>query len=81
MGTWTQQDGTTLLVTAGNDRVVRLWHPDSLQPATELHGHDGAVHAIATRSRPDGTTLLVTAGKGSAVRFVGPTHSASRRQT
>ncbi|WP_144082855.1 MULTISPECIES: hypothetical protein, partial [unclassified Micromonospora] len=39
VGTWTRPDGTILLVTAGGDRVVRLWDPNSLQPAGELHGH------------------------------------------
>ncbi|WP_228986768.1 WD40 repeat domain-containing protein, partial [Micromonospora sp. DH13] len=61
-GTWTRPDGTILLVTAGGDRVVRLWDPNSLQPAGELHGHTDAVSAAATWTRPDGITLLVTAG-------------------
>ncbi|MDH6466234.1 hypothetical protein M2302_006440, partial [Micromonospora sp. A200] len=30
VGTWTRPDGTTLLVTAGDDEVVRLWDPHTL---------------------------------------------------
>ncbi|MEU5903570.1 hypothetical protein ABZ780_04235, partial [Micromonospora sp. NPDC047467] len=72
VGTWTQSDGTTLLATAGRDRVVRLWHPATLQSAGELHGHTGTVFAVGTWTRPDGTTLLATAGRDQVVRLWHP---------
>ncbi|OON27009.1 hypothetical protein BSA16_34270, partial [Micromonospora sp. Rc5] len=72
VGTWTRPDGTILLVTAGGDRVVRLWDPNSLQPAGELHGHTDFVYAVGTWTRPDGTILLVTAGGDRVVRLWDP---------
>ncbi|MCZ7440196.1 hypothetical protein O7598_27600 [Micromonospora sp. WMMC241] len=72
VGTWSRPDGTTLLVTAGDDNVVRLWDPDTLQPAGELHSHTGEINAVGTWSRPDGTTLLVTAGGDNVVRLWDP---------
>jgi WD40 repeat protein len=72
LGTWTRPDGTDLLVTAGNDRVVRLWDPHVLEPAGRLHGHTGPVFALGTWTRPDGTDLLVTAGNDRVVRLWDP---------
>jgi WD40 repeat protein len=58
---WPRPDGSSLLVTAGYDQV-RLWDPDTLQPAGHLTGHTDWVRAVCTWPRPDGSTLLVTAG-------------------
>jgi hypothetical protein len=40
-------DGATLLATAGDDWMVRLWNPTT-DPPTELTGHPfGVVHSSA----------------------------------
>ncbi|MEU5903568.1 hypothetical protein ABZ780_04225, partial [Micromonospora sp. NPDC047467] len=72
VGTWTHSKDTTLLVSAGVDRVVRLWHPDTLRPAGELHGHTGPVFAVGTWTHSKDTTLLVSAGVDRVVRLWHP---------
>ncbi|MEV7267891.1 hypothetical protein AB0N38_30460, partial [Micromonospora aurantiaca] len=72
VGTWSRPDGTTVLVSAGGDESVRLWDPDTLQPAGELHGHTSRIYAVGTWSRSDGTTMLVTAGDDRGVRLWDP---------
>ncbi|SES43527.1 AAA family ATPase, partial [Lentzea albida] len=52
-------DGRTLLATAGWDRTVRLWDPDTGQPAGDaLTSHAQDVGAVAAVPLPDGRTLL-----------------------
>ncbi|MEU1840241.1 hypothetical protein [Micromonospora chersina] len=72
VGTWARSDGAALLVTAGYDRAVRLWDPDTLRPAGELLGHTGPVNAVGTWVRSDGVALLVTAGHDQVVRLWDP---------
>ncbi|MFF4812788.1 hypothetical protein ACFY03_31705 [Micromonospora chersina] len=72
VGTWARSDGAALLVTAGYDRAVRLWDPDTLRPAGELLGHTGPVNAVGTWVRSDGVALLVTAGRDRPVRLWDP---------
>jgi WD40 repeat protein len=47
-------DGRTL-ATAGRDRSVRLWDPDTGQELIELQGDEDQVHPVAFS--PDGATL------------------------
>ncbi|MEU5530674.1 hypothetical protein ABZ744_27450 [Micromonospora chersina] len=61
--------------------MARLWHPDTLQPAGQLHGHTATVSAVGTWPQPNDPTLLVTAGLDRVVRVVAPRHPAARRRT
>jgi len=72
-------DGTTLLVTTGDDGTVRIWNPLTGQQVAEpMTGHTGGVWGVCTlpgtdeSGRPDGTTLLATTGDDGTVRIWSP---------
>lgn len=55
-----------LLVSAGEDSVIRLWRVSDGELLQELKGHTGAVHALAFS--PDGT-LLASGGLDQGIRL------------
>lgn len=58
-------DGRTL-VTAGNDRTIRLWNLTSNTPTPPLEGHTGTVNCVAMSSD---TRFLVSASNDQTVRI------------
>lgn len=66
-------DGTTLLASAGEDRVVRLWDAITGTLRGELEGNTGVLKALAAVPLPDGTTLLAGVGDDHIVRLWDPT--------
>ncbi|MCW2877828.1 MAG: hypothetical protein JWQ95_1928 [Sphaerisporangium sp.] len=65
-------DGTYLLASAGDDRTVRLWDPESVGPVATLTGHTGGVSALVLVPRTDGTYLLASAGEDRTIRLWDP---------
>ncbi|MCK2244767.1 MULTISPECIES: hypothetical protein [unclassified Crossiella] len=61
-------DGTLLIASAGEDNL-RLWHPATGTPRSQLAYPPGAtkVNALVTVPMPDGTTLLAGAGPDEVV--------------
>jgi WD40 repeat protein len=58
-----------LLASAGDDRAVRLWEPESGEPRHTLAGHTGAVRSVAFAP---GGRLLASSGDDRAVRLWEP---------
>ncbi len=57
-------DGQTL-ATAGSDKVIRLWNPETLQPRLRLEGHSGPVYGL---SFSNDNRSLASAGWDHVVR-------------
>ena len=71
-------DGSTLLASADDAGMVRLWDPSTATGRGELTGHTGRVRALAAVPLPDGSTLLATAGTDRTVRLWDPTTRSLR---
>ena len=62
-------DGRTLIVSAGDDGLLRRWDAVSGRPVGEpLRGHTGWVWAVSTVRLEDGRTLIVSAGADRVLR-------------
>jgi WD40 repeat protein len=71
-------NGRLVMVSAGSDRMLRYWDPDTGRSLGGLVGHGGRVLSVATtRPQPD-TMLIASAGVDSTVRVWQPTFTASR---
>ena len=56
-------DGTPVIVSGGDDRMVRVWRLADGAPVREpLRGHTSAVAAVAVGALPDGTPVIVSGG-------------------
>lgn len=60
-------DGTRLAVTAGSDRVVKVWDLTTGRRRHTLKGHSSVVFAVAAATGRDGAPLAVTAGYDRSV--------------
>lgn len=65
--------GQPVLASAGDDRTVRLWNPETgEQIGDSLAGHTGPVRAVAFGARHGVLPVLVSAGDDYTVRFWDP---------
>ena len=55
-----------ILASAGNDKIIQLWDPDTCKPLGALVGHDGSVHEIRFSSNG---RYLASAGWDGTVRL------------
>ena len=68
----------TLLASAGDDRTVRLWDPETGQQQRLLQGHTGPVRAVCPVV-VQGRTLLASAGYDTTVRLWDPETGQQQR--
>jgi hypothetical protein len=62
-------DGRTLIISGGDDRVVRRWDAVTGQPVGDpLAGHTRWVRAVACARLDDGRTLIISGGDDRVVR-------------
>ena len=64
-----------ILATAGDDRLVRLWNPETGQCLQTLAGHTNTVNAIAFS--PSGT-LLASGGQDATIRLWSQDHNDTK---
>jgi WD40 repeat protein len=64
---------TDLLVTAGRDHSLRLWHAGQGRLLRTLDQHTGAITALAVRPTRPGPPWLASCGEDRTVRFWQPT--------
>ncbi|GAA4633053.1 hypothetical protein GCM10023196_069050 [Actinoallomurus vinaceus] len=69
--------GRTVLASAGEDEVIRIWDPVDGRQILVLDGHPGCVFDLWVFTAADGRTLLASAGADELVRVWDP---ATRRQ-
>ena len=64
--------GQTLVASAGEDEMVRVWNPVTGQQLRVLEGHGGAVNSVCGFTSADGQVLLASAGADAVVRIWDP---------
>ena len=65
----TLSDRTPVIVSGGEDGVVRVWRLADGTPVGEpLPGHDDGVCAVAAGALPDGTPVIISGGGDGTVR-------------
>ena len=62
----------TLVASAGEDEMVRVWDPVTGQQLRVLEGHGGAVNTVCAVACADGQVLLASAGADAVVRVWDP---------
>jgi WD40 repeat protein len=62
----------TLLASAGEDEMVRIWDPATGQQQQILDGHAGAVNGVHAFTDTDGRVLLASGGADATVRIWDP---------
>src|SRR5450631_2318285 len=62
-----QVGGRDVIVSAGNDRTVRVWDPATTTQTHQLDGHTGWVLAVAL-GQVGGRDVIVSAGADGTVR-------------
>ncbi|MFF3432575.1 WD40 repeat domain-containing protein [Streptomyces sp. NPDC002602] len=85
LAVFTSPGGTPRLASAGNDKTVRIWDPESgTQIGEPFTGHTGEVWALAVFTSPRGTPYLASASLDETVRIWNlntRTEHVLRRQT
>ena len=62
-------DGTPVIISGGEDGMVRVWRTADGTPVGEpLTGHTGPVTAVAAGALPDGTPVIISGGHDHTVR-------------
>ncbi|MCO6009273.1 trypsin-like peptidase domain-containing protein [Actinoallomurus purpureus] len=64
--------GRTLLASAGEDEVIRIWDPAHGRQVRVLDGHPGCVFGLSMFTAADGRTLLASGGADAMVRIWDP---------
>ncbi|HEV2370996.1 MAG TPA: hypothetical protein VGS19_02405 [Streptosporangiaceae bacterium] len=71
--------GRTLLASAGEDEMVRIWNPANGEQQRVLEGHSGAVNGVCAFTSGDGTPLLASAGTDAMVLLWDPATGVQQR--